>query len=53
MDVKVNNMDPESTSLEYNIIDGMFLAGSENSDPTAAVWQYAEVVGNHAVALGM
>ena len=51
IDVKINDTDPESTTLEYNIIGGVldfyFLAGSED-DPAAAARQYAEVVGNPA-----
>lgn len=51
MDVKINETEGAGTTLEYNVIGGVFdfyfLAGSE-SDPTEVIRQYAEIVGNPA-----
>jgi alpha-glucosidase len=51
MDVKINDAQPDATTLEYNVIGGVFdfyfLAGSE-TDPTEVARQYAEIVGTPA-----
>ncbi|KAI0317397.1 alpha-glucosidase [Amylostereum chailletii] len=51
MDIKIQNGTENATTLEYNVIGGMFdfyfLAGSE-TDPTEVARQYAQVVGTPA-----